>query len=261
MSRFSVRSAGFIRVAVAGVFALALALGLTISSQPAAEAKTTYVTSKYQPAKYGQDNAKVTNVQLRLAAGGFMKSKYVTGYYGDITKNAVKSFRKSVGLKPTSGKKVTKKTWKALVKATGKVKKKSSSSGSSTSTKSGKIDKRCLTGGRVLCVNETTSKLYYVNHNKVVKTMDARFGCGGTTREGVFTVFRKVRHDWSREYGSPMPLSMYFSGGEAVHYSADFTARGYAGCSHGCVNIRDRSTLRWVYARIKVGDRVVVYFS
>ena len=43
-----------------------------------------------------------------------------------------------------------------------------------------------------------------------------------------------------------------------VHQTA---ARGYAGCSHGCVNIRDRTTLKWVYARIRLGDRVVVYFG
>ncbi|WP_230207693.1 L,D-transpeptidase family protein [Microlunatus sp. Gsoil 973] len=257
MSRLGARRPGFIRTALAGLLAMGLAVGLLLGSQSTAEASSKYVTTKYQKAHYGQDNAKVTNIQLRLAAGGFMKDKYVTGYYGDITKNAVKSFRKSVHLKPTSGKKMTKKTWRALVKATGKVKR----AGSHRSTSSGVIDKRCLTGHRVLCVNETTSKLYYVNHNKVIKTMDARFGCGGTTREGVFSVFRKVRHDWSRPYNSPMPLSMYFSGGEAVHYSADFAARGYAGCSHGCVNIRDRKTLRWVYKRIHIGDRVVVYFS
>ena len=58
-----------------------------------------------------------------------------------------------------------------------------------------------------------------------------------------------------------MPFSMFFSGGQAVHYSSDFAARGYAGCSHGCVNIRKKSTIRWVFARIHVGDRVVVYRS
>lgn len=259
MSQSGRRSTGIIRAVLGGLLAMGLALGLVIGSQPSAEAKTHYVTRKFQPAHYGQDNNKVTNIQLRLADAGFLQDQYVTGYYGDLTRNAVRSFRKSVGMKPTSGKKMTRKTWKALVKATGKVKKPGTGSGGSSA--SGVIDKRCLTGHRVLCVNETTSKLYYVNHNKVIKTMDARFGCYGSTREGVFSVFRKVRHDWSREYGSPMPLSMYFSGGEAVHYSSDFAARGYAGCSHGCVNIRDRKTLRWVYKRIHVGDRVVVYWS
>ena len=67
-----------------------------------------------------------------------------------------------------------------------------------------------------------------------------RFGSEYTpTREGVFSVFQKNR-DWtSTLYGSKMPYSMFFSGGQAVHYSSDFAARGYSGASHGCVNVRD----------------------
>ena len=258
MSQVGIRSAGIIRIALGGLVALTLALGLVVTSQPTAEAKSKYVTAQFQKAHYGQENQKVTNIQLRLADSGYLKDKYVTGYYGDITRKAIKSFRKSIGLKATSGKKMTKKTWKALVKATGKVKKQSSGGAKAPGT----IDKRCMTGGRVLCIDKSKSKVYYLNHNKVVKTMDARFGCSNSpTRVGVWSIFRKVRHEVSYEYGSPMPYSMYFSGGEAVHYSSDFAARGYAGCSHGCVNIRDRKTLKWVYARIHVGDRAVVYWS
>jgi len=258
MSQSGTRSARIVRIALGGLFAMMLALGLVLTSQPSAEAATRYVPTTYQRAHYGQDNQRVKYIQLRLAAAGVFPSRYVTGYYGDITTQSVKSFRKSVGMTASSGRKMTRQTWRALVRRTGKVKLPGSSGGSHASRV---ISKRCLTGHRVLCINETTSKLYYVNHNKVVRTMDARFGCNGSTREGVFSVFRKVRHDWSRQYGSPMPLSMYFSGGEAVHYSYDFAARGYAGCSHGCVNIRDRQKLRWVYDRIHIGDRVVVYFS
>ena len=58
-----------------------------------------------------------------------------------------------------------------------------------------------------------------------------------------------------------MPYAMFFSGGQAVHYSPDFAARGYNGCSHGCVNIRNRGGIRWVFNRIRVGDRVIVYRS
>ena len=36
-----------------------------------------------------------------------------------------------------------------------------------------------------------------------------------------------------------MPYAMFFSGGQAVHYSPDFAARGYNGASHGCVNVRN----------------------
>jgi hypothetical protein len=31
---------------------------------------------------------------------------------------------------------------------------------------------------------------------------------------------------------------MFFGGGQAVHYSPDFAARGYNGASHGCVTLR-----------------------
>ena len=40
---------------------------------------------------------------------------------------------------------------------------------------------------------------------------------------------------------------------------ADVT--GYNGCSHGCVNIRARSTIAWIFDQIRVGDRVYIYWS
>jgi lipoprotein-anchoring transpeptidase ErfK/SrfK len=251
---------GLVRIVFTGLVMVAVAFGLVLGgSAPSAEAKTKYVTTKYQGARYGTTSAKVRNVQLRLADAGFLKDKYVTSYYGDITKSAVKDFRRSVGMKAGNGKKVTKKTWRALVKKSGKVKIPGAGSGGK---KKGKLNSRCYTNDEVLCIDKTKSQLYFVKKGKILKQMDARFGCAGSrTREGTFTVFRKVRHDWSYQYESKMPLSMYFSGGQAVHYSSDFNARGYAGCSHGCVNIRDKGELRYVYNRIEIGDRVVVYWS
>jgi len=125
-----------------------------------------------------------------------------------------------------------------------------------------RIDKRCRVRGRVLCIDKTRDKLYYMRNSRVIKTMDARFGCARTrTREGRFRVFRKSRHHVSSIYKTPMPYAMFFSGGQAVHYSADFARRGYRGCSHGCVNIRYRAGISYVYSRIRIGDRVVVYRS
>ena len=50
--------------------------------------------------------------------------------------------------------------------------------------------------------------------------MDARFGCASTrTRQGTFNVYRKNRHWTSTIYHTSMPFSMFFSGGQAVHYS------------------------------------------
>jgi lipoprotein-anchoring transpeptidase ErfK/SrfK len=54
---------------------------------------------------------------------------------------------------------------------------------------------------------------------------------------------------------------MFFSGGQAVHYSSDFAARGYAGASHGCVNVRDYAGIQWLFDQVNIGDKVVIYWS
>jgi len=46
-----------------------------------------------------------------------------------------------------------------------------------------------------------------------------------------------------------------------VHYSPDFAANGYNGASHGCVNVRDRAVVAWLFDRVRLGDKVIVYRS
>ncbi|GAB3712776.1 hypothetical protein GCM10028815_29010 [Mariniluteicoccus flavus] len=127
------------------------------------------------------------------------------------------------------------------------------------------VDARCRTG-RVMCISKAERKLRWMIDGRVIKEMDARFGAAGTpTREGEFKVFSKVRDEVSYLYGNtPMPFAMYFSGGEAVHYSYDFATYGYsktAFASHGCVNIRDWDGIQWLYdTQVKLGDKVVVYW-
>jgi lipoprotein-anchoring transpeptidase ErfK/SrfK len=124
-----------------------------------------------------------------------------------------------------------------------------------------RIDRRCMTG-RALCANKTTRKLTLLLNGKPLITVDARFGCASTpTREGQFKVYFKSRYHVSSLYHSPMPYAMFFSGGQAVHYSSDFAARGYNGCSHGCVNVRNKTAIAWIYARVPIGTKVIVYRS
>ena len=93
-------------------------------------------------------------------------------------------------------------------------------------------------------------------------TVDTRFGGSATpTREGVFSVFMKSRDHVSSLYDSSMPFAMFFSGGQAVHYSSDFAAVGYNGASHGCVNVRDYDGIAALFELVAVGDKVVVYWS
>jgi Uncharacterized protein conserved in bacteria len=123
-----------------------------------------------------------------------------------------------------------------------------------------KPDPRCMTG-RVLCVSKTSRTLRWMIDGKTVSEMDVRFGSQYTpTREGVFTVYFKSRHHVSTIYNTSMPYAMFFSGGQAVHYSSDFAARGYYGASHGCVNVRDEGKVAALFAQVRTGDKVVVYW-
>jgi hypothetical protein len=125
----------------------------------------------------------------------------------------------------------------------------------------GPLDARCRTG-RVICIDKTSQTLRWVVDGTVLRTADVRFGASYTpTREGVFSVYLKSRDHVSQLYDSAMPFAMFFSGGQAVHYSSDFAARGYAGASHGCVNVRDYDAVAWLYDQVQVGDEVVVYWS
>nr|MBA3311012.1 L,D-transpeptidase [Nocardioidaceae bacterium] len=122
-------------------------------------------------------------------------------------------------------------------------------------------DPRCLTG-RVLCIDKSTNSLHWLIEGDVLSTVDVRFGAEATpTREGEFSVYLKSRDHVSSLYDSPMPFAMFFSGGQAVHYSPDFAAYGYNGASHGCVNVRDLAAIEVMFDQVQVGDEVIVYWS
>jgi lipoprotein-anchoring transpeptidase ErfK/SrfK len=124
-----------------------------------------------------------------------------------------------------------------------------------------RLDARCLTG-RAMCVDKTSSTIRWVVDGKVLRTMAVRFGASySPTREGLFHVGWKSRDHVSKLYDSSMPFAMFFSGGQAVHYSSDFAARGYAGASHGCVNVRDYAGVQWLFDQVRIGDKVVIYWS
>ena len=241
------------------VMATGVLVGLSATAPlvPEAEAAN-YVSRTYTAPKKGQKGPHIVALQRRLRAAKVLESKHISGYFGIRTENAVKRFQRRVGLDQTG--KVGKRTWSLLVAETGKILIKKPFKWPPKNSVN--LPSRCETSGRVLCIDKSKRKLYYVKAGKIIKTADARFGCRGMrTREGTFKVFRKSRHHVSSLFNSPMPYAMFFSGGQAVHYSPDFARVGYNGCSHGCVNIRARSTVRWIFDQIRIGDRVYVYWS
>ena len=123
------------------------------------------------------------------------------------------------------------------------------------------LDPRCTTG-LALCVDKTSDSLRWVVDGSVEVTVDVRFGSAELpTREGQFSVYRKSRDHVSSLYDTSMPFAMFFSGGQAVHYSPDFAANGYNGASHGCVNVRDYSVIASLFDQVPLGTKVVVYRS
>ncbi|MFI0898866.1 L,D-transpeptidase family protein [Streptomyces sp. NPDC020983] len=205
----------------------------------------------------GQTSAKVRELQARLGQLHFF-SRNPTGYYGTVTEHAVSDFQERHGLSG-SGSSVTTATWSKLTSLTHTPTHKELYP-PAPAKPAQKLDARCMTG-RALCVSKTTRTLSWVVDGKVQATMDVRFGSQYTpTREGLFHVNSKSRDHVSTIYHTSMPYAMFFSGGQAVHYSSDFAARGYAGASHGCVNVRDKAAIAKLFDEVEIGDKVVVYW-
>ena len=202
----------------------------------------------------GDTGMKVRDLQARLAALAWYFGR-ATGHYDAETVEAVRGFQAKREI-PVTGK-VDQRTLDRLHAMTSAP----SRDAMGLHNKPGPLDARCKTG-RVLCIDKTSRTLRWVVDGKVLKTVDVRFGASATpTREGVYSVYLKSRDHVSQLYDSAMPFAMFFSGGQAVHYSSDFAATGYSGASHGCVNVRDYDAVAWLYDQVDVGDRVVVYWS
>jgi hypothetical protein len=203
----------------------------------------------------GDQGVDVREVQARLSQLAWL-FEGPTGSYDGSTVTAVKGFQRKRGL-PSTGRTDT-VTWRRLVGMTHKPGKwELYAFGGQPAAEP---DARCMTG-RVLCISKTSRTLRWMIDGRTVSTMAVRFGAQYTpTREGVFSVYFKSRHHVSTIYDSPMPYAMFFSGGQAVHYSYDFAARGYAGGSHGCVNVRDEGKISSLFAQVRTGDKVVVYW-
>jgi hypothetical protein len=203
----------------------------------------------------GDTGTDVRELQARLRQVAWLYDG-PTGTYDDLTQQAVKGFQGKRGL-PETGKTDT-VTWQRLLSMTHEPGKwELYLMGGQPAAAP---DPRCMTG-RVLCIDKSSRTLRWMIDGRTVSTMSVRFGSQGTpTREGVFHVYWKSRHHYSTLYDSPMPYAMFFSGGQAVHYSYDFAARGYAGGSHGCVNVRDETAISELYAQVRDGDKVVVHW-
>lgn len=205
----------------------------------------------------GDKGDKVKDLQARLKQIAWYAPK-IDGSYGAKTIEAVKGFQAKREI-PVTGE-VDQRTLDRLAAMTRKPTADELNNVVATPKPSTmKLDDRCLQG-RVICISKSQRRLALVVDGQISSTMDVRFGSELTpTRNGVFSVYWKSRNHVSKLYGSKMPYALFFSGGQAVHYSSDFAARGYNGSSHGCVNVRDKGKVAALFDSVSEGDKVVVY--
>jgi peptidoglycan hydrolase-like protein with peptidoglycan-binding domain len=206
----------------------------------------------------GDTGRRVRELQARLKQIDWYFD-LVTGVYDAKTEKAVRGFQRKRGFAKTG--EVDRRTWKRLLEMTWEPSADELHNRIPGEMPPGPLDPRCLTG-RVLCIDKSTYSLRWVVDGEVLETFDVRFGSETTpTREGQFEVSYMSRYHVSTLYDTSMPFAMFFSGGQAVHYSPDFAAVGYAGASHGCVNVRDYEGIAALFDEVQLGDTVVVYWS
>lgn len=265
------------RWTAAALLSLSLALPLTAPAAHAAPqatpstAATATTTTKVDPLdkvlrQRGDSGKLVRNLKARLVQRKLLKLPF-SGTYDRATVKAVKTLQSRRKIRVTG--KLDQRTWNRLVNST-KTPTAQQLSGKkpapprvpgSYRNRLGKLDKRCLTGSAI-CIDKSSRTLQWVVNGQPRLGLDVRFGGSATpTREGSFSVYRKSRHHVSSIYHTSMPLAMFFDGGQAVHYSPDFAAKGYSGASHGCVNVRDFRGLQGLFDRAPIGTKVIVYWS
>ena len=205
--------------------------------------------------KQGSSGDRVRDLQARLKQIGWFSGN-VTGSYGSVTVSSVKGFQAKREI-PVTGE-VDQRTLDRLRAMTRTPTDDAKHNRVPKPSATG-LDSRCMTG-RAMCISKSSNSLVWVIDGKPQMRMDVRFGSAELpTREGSFSVGWKSRNHVSTIYHTKMPYAMFFSGGQAVHYSPDFAARGYNGASHGCVNVRNLGGIQSLFNQVRVGDKVIVY--
>ena len=116
------------------------------------------------------------------------------------------------------------------------------------------LDPRCLTG-RAMCIDKSSRTIRWVIDGKVLDDGRALRLAVHPDPRGHLPRLLEVARPRVHALRHAMPFAMFFSGGQAVHYSSDFAARGYSGASHGCVNVRDHAGVEWLFDQVASATR------
>jgi hypothetical protein len=161
--------------------------------------------------------AHVRELQLRLARAGLHPGA-VDGVLGPRTARAVRQFKRRVHQPATST--MTHAAWAALIRR----------------TTHKRVPKRCRAAGWHMCVDRKHHEATLFHGGVLYNSWLVRGGAAGTpTRLGTHRVYWRDVDHVSSSFGSSMPYSQFFDGGEALHGSP-FMTNPFQGHSHGCVN-------------------------
>lgn len=187
-----------------------------LSSAPFVRAKISYGARDDGPYHINH----VLELQYRLKWVGLYHLA-PTGYFGGVTRNAVKAFQKRHHL-PVTGV-VNVKTWQVLI--------------SHTLRDIKDTPAVCKTAGWHACYDRHVHAVNLWHDGVVYNSWLVRGGASDMqTRVGTHKVYYRDIDHVSGEFGSAMPYSQFFDGGEALHGSP-FMTNPFVGHSHGCVNM------------------------
>ncbi|MGI8614223.1 MAG: L,D-transpeptidase family protein [Nocardioidaceae bacterium] len=185
----------------------------------------------------------VRELQYRLRWAGVYRGP-VTGTFGDLTKAAVRRFQKGHHLDVNGNANFA--TWARLIPATVRAKR--------------AIPDRCkLPNGWHVCYDRAHHQVTLWKSGRLWNSWLVRGGdYGYQTRTGSFEVYYRDKDHVSGLYGSAMPYSQFFSGGQAFHGSP-YMIDPFDEHSHGCVNmyIEDAHQLWQLTSRSRL--KVAVY--
>jgi len=162
----------------------------------------------------------VRELQYRLRWAGAYGGP-VTGYFGDQTERGVRRFQRRNDLRVTG--RANHKTWAELLH--------------DTVRRRGRVPNICKKPGWHACYDRTVHQVTLWHKGRIHNTWLVRGGSSDhPTRKGNTHVYRRDKDHVSGLFGSPMPYSQFFDGGQAFHGSAAMMDP-FSGHSHGCVNM------------------------
>lgn len=239
------------------LFLCALILGTSLApiSTVSAATRNNCSGTSLPVLRQGDKGSCVLLAQQLLASKGALTAT-PNGNFGPATKAATIQLQSQAGI--TQDGIIGRNTWRALGS--------SGQTASNAATSVSSLPAKCQTNAKTICIvkgNRSEAILYAVQNKSIVMTLKVRTGdargSNYATTEGAYSVGRRYVTYTSKAYDTPMPYSLFFNGGQAIHYSDTFRQQGYGnGSSHGCVNISNKSDAKRLYEWSPLYTRVIV---